>query len=77
MKYLRDFGQPFLYYCIAMSILYLHYHQARLYRQIALNLEKANIIGGSGAGGGLRKGIQSPKKDSSSKPSLDHIEEEN
>ena len=37
--YLRDFAQPILMYSIALSILYLHYHQARLYRQIARTLE--------------------------------------
>ena len=41
-EYLRDFAQPLLTYFIAMSILYLHYHQARLYRQIARNLEIIN-----------------------------------
>jgi hypothetical protein len=51
-EYLRDFALPLLTYCIAMSILYLHYHQARFYRQIARNLETVNQPMPGGCNGG-------------------------
>jgi hypothetical protein len=35
-----------------MSILYLHYHQARFYRQIARNLETVNQPMPGGCNGG-------------------------
>jgi hypothetical protein len=44
-----------LTYFIAMSILYLHYHQARFYRQIARNLETVNQpVPGGGCNGGRK-----------------------